>query len=154
MVDIYNEVVQGGRGGFADTSCEALDNLGLDARIRVTQDRERFDLVRQRMTIAAYIVDAELMPREHPWTSVDPRVGVESRALSNMFAYAARSSGYDAGGFNGRPLTNETTVTRDDSEKLWRDEPGLESAWLQHKPFVNAAGFYYDYRDMRLTRRF
>jgi iron complex outermembrane receptor protein len=151
MVDIYNKVVNRSFAGFANATFKILDNLGLNAGLRATWDHKWFDLVHQRETTGAYIVDPSFAPRTHAWTSVDPRVGLEYQALPNLLAYFTWSSGYKAGGFNGRPLQNETEVTRYDPEKLWSYELGLKTDWFKRKLFLNAAAFYYDYRDIQLT---
>jgi iron complex outermembrane receptor protein len=151
MVDIYNKVVNRSLAGFANATYKIMDNLGLNAGIRVTWDDKWFDLVHQRMTSGAYIVDPAFGPLDHSWTSYDPRVGLEYQALRNLLAYATWSSGYKAGGYNGRPLQNSTEVTRYDPEKLWSYELGVKTDWFKRKLIFNAAGFYYDYRDIQLT---
>jgi iron complex outermembrane receptor protein len=151
MVDIYNDVRNRSLAGFANATYKILDNLGLNAGVRVTYDHKAFDLVHQRMTSGVYIVPPEFELDPKAWTSFDPRVGLEYQALPNVLTYATFSSGYKAGGFNGRPLQGVMEVTSYDPEKLWSYELGVKTDWFKRKLIFNAAGFFYDYRDIQLT---
>ena len=151
MVDVYNHTENRSVAGFFNATFKILDNLGINAGLRVTYDHKDFNLLHQRMTTGLYIVGPDFPGPSQGWTSYDPRVGVEYQALSNVLTYATWSSGYKAGGFNGRPLQNSTEVTQYDPERLYSYELGVKTDWFKRKLVVNAAGFYYDYRDIQLT---
>jgi iron complex outermembrane receptor protein len=151
VVDIYNKVINRSVAGFANATFKILDNLGLNAGVRVTYDHKEFDLVHQRVASGAFIVPASFEIDPKAWPSFDPRVGLEYQALPNILTYATFSSGYKAGGFNGRPLQGVAEVTTYDPEKLWSYELGVKTDWFKRRFILNAAGFYYDYRDIQLT---
>jgi iron complex outermembrane receptor protein len=151
MIDVYNHTLNRSAAGFFNATFKILDNLGINAGLRLTYDKKEYWLLHRRMTSGLYIVGPDFQGPKKAWTSYDPRVGLEYQARPNVLTYATWSSGFKAGGFNGRPLQNSSEVTEYGPERLYSYELGVKTDWFKRKLVVNVAGFYYDYRDIQMT---
>lgn len=68
----------------------------------------------------------------------------------NQLAYARIASGYRSGNYAGGSSVNLPAVVVD-PEKLTAYEIGYKSEWLDGRLSLNAAAYYYDYKDIQLT---
>lgn len=150
QVDLYNKVNNKSAAAFANASLELFGGLSVAGGIRLTYEDKAFSLRHTRVASGVPIVPAGTR-MEADWLSVDPRVGLQYRPVDTFLAYATWSRGFKSGGFNGRPLVGIAEVTKYNPERLWSYEVGVKTDWLDRKLRVNAAAFYYDYRDIQLT---
>lgn len=75
-----------------------------------------------------------------------PHVALEYQASETLFIYASANRGFKAGGFNiGSPQN-----TPYNPEKIWSYEVGAKSELFDRRLRINAAAFYYDYKDLQV----
>ncbi|MXW49054.1 MAG: TonB-dependent receptor [Gammaproteobacteria bacterium] len=77
-----------------------------------------------------------------PWT---PKFGIEYRPNEDVMVYASMTRGFRSGGFNLFAAQSEF-----DPEFIWSYEAGVKSTWWDGRMRLNAAAFYYDYKDLQL----
>jgi iron complex outermembrane receptor protein len=68
----------------------------------------------------------------------------------DVMAYASFSEGFKAGGWTPR-LFSQTSLERNNPERLKAYEVGVKSEWFDRRLILNADFFYSDYRDLQLT---
>jgi iron complex outermembrane receptor protein len=86
-------------------------------------------------------------PVDESWAEFTPKVGLKWFAQDNFMLYGLYSSGYRAGGFNGRPSTQVAADLPYDPETVDNYELGIKSEWLDNRLRINAAVFYMEYDD-------
>jgi len=85
------------------------------------------------------------------WDIFTPKLGVEFKPTDDVMLYVQGSTGFKAGGYNGRPST-ATALQSFDEEELETIEAGIKSEWLNRRLRANAAVFYTEYTDIQITR--
>lgn len=85
------------------------------------------------------------------WDVFTPKLGVEYKPTNDLLAYVQGSTGFKAGGFNGRP-SPLTGLAPFDSERIRTIEAGIKSEWLERRLRVNGAFFFNSYRDIQISR--
>ena len=85
------------------------------------------------------------------WDVFTPKLGVEYKPTSDLLVYVQGSTGFKAGGFNGRP-SPLTGLAPFDSEKIRTIEAGIKSEWKERRLRVNGAFFFNSYRDIQISR--
>lgn len=86
-------------------------------------------------------------PVSETWDEFTPKLGLKYFANDELMIYALYSSGYRAGGFNGRPTTQDAADLPYDPETVDNIELGFKSEWLDNRLRLNAAGFRMKYDD-------
>jgi len=81
------------------------------------------------------------------WNKVTPKVALKYNLNDDSMIYGLFSSGYRAGGFNGRVDGIETATTPYDPETVDNFELGYRSEWAENTLIFNATAFYMDYKD-------
>jgi iron complex outermembrane receptor protein len=84
---------------------------------------------------------------EHDWSEFTPRVGLKWAISDDSMAYFTYSTGYRAGGFNGRVDSVESASQPYNQETVDNFEIGYKSQWLDNRLRFNAAIFYMEYED-------
>lgn len=82
--------------------------------------------------------------------NVSWRAGVDYHASADTLIYANVSRGYKAGSFPSLATAVQTALAPVTQEKLTAYELGFKSTLLDRKVQLNAAAFYYDYRDKQV----
>lgn len=86
-------------------------------------------------------------PASEEWSEFTPKIGLKYFASPDLMVYGLYSSGYRAGGFNGRPTTQEAAEIPYDPETVDNLEFGFKSQWLDNRLRLNGSVFYMDYDD-------
>ena len=81
------------------------------------------------------------------WNKFTPKAAIKYTINDASMIYGLFSSGYRAGGFNGRVDSIETATTPYDPETLDNWELGYRSQWADNTLVFNATYFYMDYQD-------
>jgi outer membrane receptor protein involved in Fe transport len=81
---------------------------------------------------------------------VSGRLGVEFQVTDDVLTYATISRGVKSGGFSGYNTLNERAIDPFDPEQLTAYEAGVKSDLMDRTLRVNAAVFYYDYKDQQV----
>jgi iron complex outermembrane receptor protein len=82
--------------------------------------------------------------------SVSWRVGLDWAARKDLLLYVNASKGYKAGAAPVLAASTTAQFTPVPQESLLAYEAGFKIALLKRRVLVNAAGFYYDYKDKQL----
>jgi iron complex outermembrane receptor protein len=85
------------------------------------------------------------------WNTFTPKIGVEFKPSSDILWYVQGSTGFKAGGFNGRP-SPLTGLAPFKPERLKTIETGFKSDWFEHRLRANAAVFFSQYEDIQISR--
>lgn len=166
---------------FGRLELRPVDNLTLEAALRYNSDRRRFDscvlaptehfarfwnLFRGGAQPPTRVGDCFVLDpadglrpvtnvrRRLDQDSLSWRVGLTWTAHPGMLAYLNASQGYKAG---AAPVAAVSLTTQFDPiphESLIAYEAGVKLTLFQHRAQINAAAFYYDYRDKQLRSAF
>ena len=79
-----------------------------------------------------------------------PSIGLNFKATPNILLYAKAAEGYQAPGFNFAPGFPGGRVVAFGSESLWDYELGVHSQFLDRRITLNAAAFYYNYKNLQV----
>lgn len=79
------------------------------------------------------------------WNALTPELGLSYTPTPYRFYYANMARGYKPGGYNSHSIQPAFAP-----EYLWAYETGLKATFPEHRLHIDAALFYYDYRDMQL----
>lgn len=134
---------------FADGTYTVSDRLRVYGGLRVLE--EKTDQALTNQAIMGGVVTDRCTPRTTPQNmddkAVTGRFGVQYDLAPDVMTYAQYSRGYKAGGFSqstcNNPFRNET---------LDAGEIGVKSRFLDNRLTVNAAAFYYGYKDVQLEQ--
>lgn len=83
------------------------------------------------------------------WSDVSPRFGLKYQASDDVLLYATIAKGYKAGSYSARPGSAYFAVRSYDPEELWAYELGVKSDLVDRRLRLNAAAFFYDYKDLQ-----
>ncbi len=95
-------------------------------------------------------VDGTLEDRSLDITPITGRVAFESTPTDNLLIYASYSRGIKSGGFTAYNTLNPQAIDPFVQEKLDAYEVGVKSEWFENTLRLNAAGFYYSYKDQQV----
>jgi iron complex outermembrane receptor protein len=166
--------------GYANADYPVLDQLTLNAGVRVTFERKEFSRQSELHPGNPMTGDPNRFggfdsgPNGNPpqplfpgngtritnirdvsetWTAVTPRAGVSHTPTEDVLLFASVARGFKSGGFNGR--ANQAANPDQDQpyapEYVWTYEAGVKSSWLDRQFLANATGFYNDYTDLQLA---
>ena len=95
--------------------------------------------------------------RENTWKVVTGRAGIDWNLSDDNLVYAFYSRGYKPGGFNPdlpQELRTATSVFQQtfNSEEVDAVEIGSKNAFFGGKMTLNGSAFFYDYKDLQITR--
>lgn len=160
-----------GLAGFAQLSYRLTDRLTLIAGGRYsTEKKTDVDLYTDFVRSIQFLDAADFVNFNPPfavpftsskrWDSFTPKVGINFQITPQSLLYASVSKGFKAGIFNlggtqviplagGGFLLNNPPVN---PESVWAYEAGLKTRLLDDRLRFNAAGFYYKYSDLQLTK--
>ena len=87
-------------------------------------------------------------------SNISGMVGADWKAAEGVLVYASISQGYRGAAFNGQAYISSKELTFAKPEILRSYEIGLKSEFWERRAVVNAAVFYYDYRDLQFLDNF
>jgi len=86
-------------------------------------------------------------PVRESWSEFNPKVGLQWSLSDEAMVYALYSQGYRAGGFNGRPQTQEAADLPYDPETVTNIEVGFKTELLNRTLRLNGSLFRMEYDD-------
>lgn len=126
---------------FAELIWKIAPKLSLTGGARVTYDDKSFDLD----------VDPAFggfqATRSRSWTKPTWRAILDYKPSDQAMVYASVSRGFQGGGFNGGAFSERELGNGFEPEFLTAYEVGTKLDLLDGSLRINAAGFYYDYKD-------
>ena len=126
--------------GFFEADYRLTDEWVVTLGGRYTKDKKK-----AQITNDFFISQPE--PVSESWNEFTPKVGLKYFHSDDLMLYALYSSGYRAGGFNGRPTTQEAADLPYDPETVDNIEIGFKSQWLDNRLRLNASAFRMKYDD-------
>ncbi len=86
------------------------------------------------------------------YKSFDPRIVVSYKVSSDANVYASFSTGFKSGGFQYVPFSLGQANVLFDPEDIKAYEVGFKTEWLDRALRVNGAFYYYDYKNLQISR--
>jgi iron complex outermembrane recepter protein len=120
-------------------------DLTLGARFTTEQrsvDSESTSLIRNLTPTAPAYINESNTTNVPTW-----RVALDHKFTDDLMAYVSDSRGFKSGGYN---LSNGDAAYS--PEKLAAYEAGLKTEFLSHRLTVNSSLFYYDYKNIQVSR--
>jgi iron complex outermembrane receptor protein len=131
---------------FGDLNYNLTERLRLNAGLRVNREKVRNSFE----GVGAFDGD----PFDISGNQGDPtgRIGLDFTVRPGLMFYGSVSSGYQAGFFNNTfdAVTGNSIANEVDPEEIIAVEAGFKSILPGERGFLNAAAFYYDYKDMQV----
>ncbi len=148
---------------FGQAEFDLTQNLSLLTGVRWSKEEKSFEVTnRWNNFIGDVLGDFEVDPDtgyrirnlnatdDHEWDDFSYKLGLNYQATNDLLVYASVSNGFKSGGYLGSiTVTPEAVHNPGDPEDLTAYEVGLKSILLDGSLRLNAAGFYYDYKDMQ-----
>jgi iron complex outermembrane recepter protein len=125
---------------FFEADYALRDDLILTVGGRYTDDEKTSQITND-------FVISQPRPVKETWSEFTPKLGLRWLVTDDLMAYALYSTGYRAGGFNGRPTTQEAADLPYDPETVENIELGVKSQWLDNRLRLNATIFRMKYDD-------
>ncbi len=85
------------------------------------------------------------------WNVFTPKLGLEVKPSSDVLLYVQGSTGFKAGGFNGRP-SPLTGLAPFKPERLRTVEGGVKTDWWNRRLRINGDVFFSNYDDIQISR--
>jgi iron complex outermembrane receptor protein len=129
------------------------DRFSMTAGARFSREEKEFDYyeVRPLRNIVSFDTYNLTPIPVDKWDIFTPKLGFEFKPNDDVLLYIQGSTGFKAGGYNGRP-SNVTALQSFDEEELETIEAGIKSEWFGNTLRANAAVFYTEYTDIQITR--
>jgi iron complex outermembrane recepter protein len=130
---------------FTDQTFSVTDRLRLIAGIRYNHDKKE---TTNSLTIPPFgVICATGDSRS--WSAWTPRVGAQYDVAKDVMTYAGWQKGFKAGGFTANTCGNPF-----DPETIQGPEIGIKSELFDHHLRLNAAAYYYTYKNLQVQQEF
>ncbi len=148
---------------FGDFSFDLTDQFKLSAGLRYTHDEKTGTVFRRNYTgiRSPRFGNATAVPglirsdytNDRTFEKFTPRVSLSYQPNDDLNFYASYGKGFKSGGFDmrGDVVLTPTTVNGYEPETIDSYEVGVKGAFLDRTLFINAAGFYSNYKDQQVT---
>ena len=131
---------------YGQVTKEVLPNTDLTVGLRYTYEERSVGSTQSSFSNASALAPTSI--NESGTTNVPTwRVGLEHRFSDNVMGYISDSRGFKSGGYN---LSNGDAPYS--PEKLAAYEIGLKTETLSHRLSLNSSLFYYDYKNIQVSR--
>ncbi len=138
---------------FGQVGVKLTDSLKIDAGLRYSHDSKHgligatTDFALPVLVPAPFTVDLR-----KSWSSVDPSVTLSYKVTPDILTYASYSKGFKSGAFQYLAFTPALASVIVDPEKLDAYQAGAKTEFFDHHLRLNAAVFYYDYKNIQVPR--
>lgn len=137
---------------FGQATWHATEQFEVTLGGRYSKDKKRARQTGATTDALPIIPAAFDVTNRAEYSSFDPRVVATYKFTPDVNVYASYSTGFKSGGFQYVPFNAASANTLFDPEDIKTYEVGLKSDWLDRRLRVNMAGFYYDYRNLQVSR--
>ncbi|MFV3127214.1 TonB-dependent receptor [Niveispirillum sp. KHB5.9] len=137
---------------FGQATLHVTDQFDVTLGGRYSKDKKRARQTGATMDALPIIAAPFDVTNRAEYSSFDPRIVATYKFTLDVNVYASYSTGFKSGGFQYVPFNAASANTLFDPEDIKTYEVGLKSEWLDRKLRLNAAGFYYDYRNLQVSR--
>lgn len=139
---------------FGQIERDLTPALTLTAGLRATVEEKEFSYVSDFLLNGAFVANTRDYQRDTSDVLWSGKVQLDWRAADDVLLYAGVNRGVKAGSFNA-PLAGNPVVTDAQldygPETLYAYEVGVKSEFLDRRARLNAAIYYYDYRNYQAS---
>ena len=137
--------------GFGQASYEVLDGLSLTVGARYSSekktDHDEFAFDFNDPYSATNPPAVTTADRSKRFKSFTPKIGLDYQVTPDVLLYGSWSKGFKAGTYNLGVLAPPVSP-----EKISAFEAGIKSSLFDRHFTANVAGFYYDYKDLQVSK--
>ncbi|HTE42692.1 MAG TPA: TonB-dependent receptor [Steroidobacteraceae bacterium] len=148
--DSYRWIEGTSYAGFLHGSYAFTPAWSVEAGLRYSKESKDFTFYQFRPLRG--ISDFPLTTRTNDWNVVTPKVSVQYKPVDGLMIYADYTTGFKAGGFNGRPGNSSLGIATFNEENVKTTELGAKSEFFGNRLRINATAFFSDYTDIQITR--
>lgn len=135
---------------YGQVSYEFIDGLTLIGGLRYTKERKRQEYQDLRMIVPQLGLDISTYgepygPRTGKFSKLTPKITLQYEPSEDLMFYGGWSRGFKSGGINSPDFVRSPIVS---PEVLDSYEVGVKSQFGNVR--LNAAAFYYDYKDLQV----
>jgi len=147
---IYSQQRAKSVSGFAQATWEFAPETSLTAGLRYTWERKTFDGHSTIVTSAGVtsfptpVSNNREIAKKPTW-----RIALDHKFTDTVLGYISYNRGFKSGGFSPQQVTPPIVSFK--PEVLDAYEVGIKADLFDHHVRVNAAGFYYDYKQIQLV---
>jgi iron complex outermembrane recepter protein len=137
--------------GFAQATVRITEHTRVTAGIRYTWEKKTLDELQFGQLAFNPAVFVPLIPATSVSRSEQRptwRLSLDQDLAPDVIGYLSYNRGYKSGGFNTRDITNPPFA----AETLDAYEAGIKSQFMNNRVRLNAAAFYYDYKNIQVGR--
>ena len=137
---------------FGQATFHLTEQLDLTVGGRYSHDQKRATQS-GTTTDAAPIIAADFTTTNRAtYKSFDPRVVLAYKISSDANVYASFSTGFKSGGFQYVPFSKVQANVLFAPEDIKAYEVGFKTEWLDRTLRLNGAAYYYDYKNLQISR--
>jgi len=134
---------------FGQADYRIADAWTLTAGLRYTEDK--IDLkYSSYFEEPGFIVPVLDLNESKSFSDLSGRLALSYQWSDDTLLYGSFSKGYNSGGFAGFAATDPVQLQPFDPEHLYAYELGFKSEMMDRRVRLNAAAYYYDYKDMQV----
>jgi len=132
---------------FSQVDFAFTEKLSATIGLRYTEEKKTIDYRSFADDEAFVFIDIE---RALQFSNVSGRLSLQWQPQSDLLLYASVNRGFKGGGFNGIFVTEEREIEPFGEETVDAYEIGLKYDFADSTARLNAAAFYYDYKDLQV----
>lgn len=145
-------------GVFGEFEYDLMPNLTLSVGGRYTTDEKKLDSRAEILSLglpgdlyspAPLLEEYHITPSQD-WSEFTPRVGLQWKPTDDVLVYAAYSTGYKGGGWQGASPDAAAASKAYDPETATSWELGIKADWLNGRLRTNLAAFRTDFEDLQV----
>jgi iron complex outermembrane recepter protein len=137
---------------FGQATFHLTDDFDVTLGGRYSRDRKRATQAGTTTDAAPIIAAAFSTTNRATYKSFDPRVVLAYKVSPDANVYASFSTGFKSGGFQYVPFSKGQADVLFAPEDIKAYEIGFKTEWLDRALRVNGAAFYYDYKNLQISR--
>ena len=137
--------------GFGQASYEIFDGFSLTLGARYSSEKKTnhdefaFDFANPYDPVNPPV--RTVADRSRRFNSFTPKIGLDYQVTPDVLIYGSWSKGFKAGTYNLGVLQPPVSP-----EKISAFEAGIKSSLFDRRLTANVAGFYYDYKDLQVSK--
>ena len=137
--------------GFGQASYEIIDRLNITVGLRYSSEKKTnhdefaFDFANPYSATNPPV--RTVADRSRRFNSFTPKIGLDFQVTPDFLLYGSWSKGFKAGTYNLGVLAPPVSP-----EKISAFEAGIKSSFFDRHLTANVAGFYYDYKDLQVSK--
>jgi outer membrane receptor protein involved in Fe transport len=148
---INSDTVTNSLAGYGQATAKVAPATNLTLGLRYTYEHRSFEASETGFLTNGFSIGQFPLPPFAPSESFYKttwRFALDHEFSSDATGYISYNRGFKSGGYNGFDPANEPYGP----EQLDAYELGLKSSWLDDHLRVNSAAFYYDYKNIQVTK--